>query len=755
MRLTLRTMLAYLDNTVNPHDPILLPEDAEILGRKIEESDFASGLVRRIRSSVRRERLGAPALHGKGIGLDANTVAEYLDNVLPPDRVPHFEKVCLESDVHLAEVAASHQILTIVLGRRAEVSRALRKRAYLAGSPNSKRDVEAAPTSVSPHADGVAVADPQPALAVTDIAPQPAEAAETSAAGKKKTVTVPDYLKAGKEPRYKSIAIALAIAFLASVIFLRILGPFNSQHPIARLFGGGAEVVQNDTPAIPANEPETNQPIDQTPSETAKTDSSDNGDDSVAAKEEPENGKPVAEPKLPQDDEKTDAAPPEAGPTKPEMVDDKPADEPNIKSEPADSKSPDGKVGSDAEDGTSDQPTKEVVDNKKTDKPEPAVASPVEVGHVKFTERQFLMLQIDSGNDWARLPASSKLMSGSVLKVLPTYRPEIVLAPSVIRFLGKTDALLLPPSPSGEPRLMMPYGRAVISTPGVPGARVHLEFGGSQATITFVEATTEVAVEVGRYLRPGANPEREPAQTVIQLFTIAGRIELQADPAGPATSIPADRMHTMIGQQGQTLQVTSLPPWLSAENVSDIDSLASRALEPFIREDKSVMLSLRERAEDRKSEVRSLASRCLAFLNSFDSIIKEFNDDSQKSYWAAEFEALRNAVSRGAEPATAVREALERGMGDDAAVLYRMLWGYSPQQLKEGGAAELVQALDSPTLIIRVFAFENLRQITNKTLSYRPEWTDTRRRSSVQDWRQRLEAGEIIYHKLPSPVEVR
>ncbi len=161
MRLTLRTMLAYLDNILDN------PAESEVLGKKIEESEFATGLVHRIRSATSRPRLGAPSLEGRGMGLDPNTVAEYLDNELPPERVPDLEKVCLESDVHLAEVAACHQILALVLEEAAQVDPGLRERVYQIGSSDPRRAAGSAPHDLRGR-DGLAG---EPSLAAARPSP--------------------------------------------------------------------------------------------------------------------------------------------------------------------------------------------------------------------------------------------------------------------------------------------------------------------------------------------------------------------------------------------------------------------------------------------------------------------------------------------------------------------------------------------------------------------------------------------------------
>jgi hypothetical protein len=123
MRLTLRTLLAYIDDT-------LPAAEAAEIGRKVAESDTAPQLIEKIRKLTRKRSLAVPTGNESGSPSDPNTVAEYLSNSLAPDLVADFEKICLESDVHLAEAAACHQILTLLLSDPVRVPPTARKRMY-------------------------------------------------------------------------------------------------------------------------------------------------------------------------------------------------------------------------------------------------------------------------------------------------------------------------------------------------------------------------------------------------------------------------------------------------------------------------------------------------------------------------------------------------------------------------------------------------------------------------------------------------
>ncbi|MBM4056991.1 MAG: hypothetical protein FJ275_01975, partial [Planctomycetes bacterium] len=104
MRLTLRTLLAWIDG-------VLAAPQQEELGAKVQASRMAPALVERIAEIVARPGLAAPRIDGRGLAEDPNTCAEFLDNVLASEQLAPFERVCIDSDIHLAEVADCHALL--------------------------------------------------------------------------------------------------------------------------------------------------------------------------------------------------------------------------------------------------------------------------------------------------------------------------------------------------------------------------------------------------------------------------------------------------------------------------------------------------------------------------------------------------------------------------------------------------------------------------------------------------------------------
>lgn len=138
MRLTLRTLLAWLDDT-------LPPVEVRDIGKQVNESPYAQELVERIHRVTRQRRLSVPGKTGPD-GTDPNIVAGYVDNDLEPEQVAEYEKKCLNSDVNLAEAASVHQILSL-LGQKVHVPPEAKVRMY--------HLVKGRETTTVPRPDGV------------------------------------------------------------------------------------------------------------------------------------------------------------------------------------------------------------------------------------------------------------------------------------------------------------------------------------------------------------------------------------------------------------------------------------------------------------------------------------------------------------------------------------------------------------------------------------------------------------------------
>jgi hypothetical protein len=146
MRLTLRTLLAYLDDT-------LPPSEAKAMGTKLAESEQAQEIVERIKNVIRRRRLTVPPAASR---MDPNTIAEYLDNEITPEAAEELERICLAADIHLAEVSACHQILSLVLGEPTSAPDEAVKRMYALGKGQitakpHKRAIPSTAITEKPH----------------------------------------------------------------------------------------------------------------------------------------------------------------------------------------------------------------------------------------------------------------------------------------------------------------------------------------------------------------------------------------------------------------------------------------------------------------------------------------------------------------------------------------------------------------------------------------------------------------------------
>jgi len=731
MRLTLRTMLAYLDE-------VLEPADAADLSKKIEESEFASNLVAKIRASISHPRLAAPPVDGKGTGRDANSVAEYLDSTLPADKVPDFERICLESDAHLAEVAACHQILTLVLGKPAAVPGALRERAYRYGSnlaPGATHESNAsAVVGREGHRLDQAHAAPA-AQAGVDITAEgsPQHAAE----GRKRSGSkpeVPEYLREG---RRKSQLTTLAVA----ACILLILGGVGAFAAVS-YFGGGLAAVTPEAEGDSAAEPSAG-----TPAENEEPSREGNAGDN----EGPASARPVSPPA-------EEPAPAAVAPAESAPAENRPATDVNPPVEPEPEDVPPTAPAEPAEpmpEPVSPEPTapEPVTDVPPSVDPVPPVGpaepepvteelSPIDVGRYLSGDK-VLARQTPEGG-WLRLTANTPLRSGDRVLALPAYRPQIALISGITLTLdGPARLEFLRAVNEQESLVKLDYGRLLAITVNPEGAVIGLHAGKLQGKLRLADADTMLAVEAEPVLIAGSNPLETESSLLFRLICLSGRVDWIASD-GVALAIPGGEQFSVVeGGPGQISKLDMPPAWVDDKAVSLTDRDAARMIEPRLEADRPLELSLAELATGPRADLRALAVRGLAYLDNHDLLIPAFNDNAQRSSWAAEFDAAQHALARSRESAEALKQSLETQRGGNAEELFRLLWGYSNEDLEAGADAKLVEYLDHDAQEFRVLAIENLRRITGATHLYRPEYNPQRRRMYIQAWRKDLEAGLI------------
>ena len=796
MRLTLRTMLAYLDD-------ILEPGDREDIGKKIDESEFATGLMHRIRDSVRRLRLGAPKLNGKGLAHDPNTVAEYLDNTLSAERVPDFEKVCLESDVHLAEVGACHQILTLVLNRAdaPEIDPELRRRMYRLAS---QVEEPAAVGVVPPPLPGDAAIVPPP-MGDAGIAPPPTSTAgvvpppiERPAPVRPKR-EVPDYLRESTRRRWWPVAATIFLALLLIGVVARAIGPFDETHPFAQYIGmspAPREVARSDRAKDenPAQEEGAKEPdpgdVDQAvpAAETGDADekvSADAANAAAAVAPSPEEEAPVP----PGDTEPADK---DAGVTDP--ADRRPAvDNPPPKIAETDNTKDAAEMPAASQDDANAAAATPATASKTGEKEMPVAPSPDDIATTippRFAEglkpvpaptgdaatkpaddaataaagggrvgrlvsdNDVLIRFNPEAGDWHRMKSLSAFTEGDRVIALPTYRPKLQLpADLMLQVAGETMVELSGVDIQGVPGIQVPYGRIIVLSVGMAGSELRMRLGNLEGLAVFDGPESVLAIEVRPQLTPGANPETTEPQVAVDFYTVSGEIRwLGAD---DVPHLLTAQTHAVLGPDGPKVPAEEkgielpLPPWIAAEEIKPTEERASSFFASYLKPgpETSMILSLKELTSARQVEQRLLAARSLALLDVFEPSVDALMDSGQRPYWQIHVKSLRNAIARGPETAAKVRAAIEKRRAGEGIALYRMLWGYSLEQLRGGEAKQLVDYLNHQALDYRILAHTNLREAIGPgrgNFYYQPEDPQLKRQQGIRRWRDELESGRLL-----------
>jgi hypothetical protein len=181
--------------------------------------------------------------------------------------------------------------------------------------------------------------------------------------------------------------------------------------------------------------------------------------------------------------------------------------------------------------------------------------------------------------------------------------------------------------------------------------------------------------------------------------------------------------------------------------LSGFDTQASGPFAQLLQGKPAVDLALREIANtNRRAELRYLASRSLALIDDFEFFIDSFNDTDQKGVWNKEIETLQQALARGPETAKLVRDAFVKQRPAYGERMYRYLWGATPADLATGLGDDLLAAIESDNLDLRILGYDCLRTATadprtgmSPTHNYSPDSTNVAaRQQAVQRWKQHV-----------------
>ena len=761
MRLTLRTLMAWIDR-------VLPADDQRALGDKVAASPVAGQLVDRIQTAVGRAELPAPAVIGKGLADGANTVAEFLDNVLPGDRLEAFERICIDSDMHLAEAAACHRML-------AEMSR---DPAATESAPDLHRRLM---KCVVEHATPpIRVREREESVAVVRDLRAAVTAASRSAAAKRRPIGA-----------WVSALVAVGLlAMLGGILILTLARPKRTEVAAAQPARPGTQAPpvsapSAERPAAPAPAgaatvgvvkpaPPVASPPPATPSQTPPA-TPPQAPPAAAAIPTAPPAEPPGEPVQP------DAAQPDAAATASAIPDAAPQTAANPPpAAPAERLVPQGNAlaivappEAPAEPEGQAQPAIAAPPAGAVGNPAPArpAGDPAAARAARF-ERGELLLRRAVGQgepQWTAVASGAPLEDQEDLVAPPWCRPQISCGAAMIRLEPNTRAVLGRDA-DGVPRLEVVFGRAVAWSEAAE-LRLGISVAGLVGRVA-APARQPLGIELSLEREPGSEPADAPVRRrAVITATDGGASWRQTEADGSAAAKPlggipaqsplppraslswdeADPGTVSLGPPGPE------PTWLRGPRFDDrIEQSAVRELAGKLAAAVPVRKPLEDvAAGDHRAENRLAAAATLALLGEYEPTVALLcaETSSPEGLSEAQWTTLERltvplALARGVNAAAKLRQAFEK-LGPAASVppLFVMARGLSADEFAAGGDAQLVEALSAKALVVRRYAIRNLQAILppadRDRIAYRADRKPDLNREAITWWQNRLKQGGL------------
>jgi hypothetical protein len=415
-----------------------------------------------------------------------------------------------------------------------------------------------------------------------------------------------------------------------------------------------------------------------------------------------------------------------------------------------------GELTGDAGSGIGVEPGTEVT----TDAAPPA--GPVEVG-TYLGGKTVLLRYDDAAGGWFRVQPRSAVASGDRLLALPEFRPKITLASGIhldisggtqvsVRTAGEMQADGLRASDANSPAMQVIYGRVILINTAMEENQIRVAAGPSIGDARLARNAT-LAIEVEHQYVPGTDPQQTPPPVIARFYVPGGGVEWQ-DASGTKKIDNTARWTIEGGETTDPVADASPPDWIDQEPIGQRSEhlYGAPVVENTMVSDKPADIQLLELFQGNpRKEVKSLAAKSSVHVGLFEPFIDALRDSEQKANWPAHIETLRAAMALSPESAGSVKRALEEQRGRPAADdLYEMLCGYNadqigrtPDEMRTGALARLIDWLEDDSLDYRVLAVHNLWETTGKRLMPNPAANLKERTQNVRRWRSRLEAGDL------------